>query len=252
MIQHLLNKKLAEYHNSNFISRDPVQIPHRFRKRQDIEIAAFFAAVLAWGNRNSILQSAARLMDLMDNAPHDFVLHCTEADMQPMEHFVHRTFNGIDLQYFLHFLKRHYTASSTLETAFVPHGHYAHRDTEQALIHFHQYFCAEPHPKRTEKHIATPAKQSACKRLNMLLRWMVRRGSDVDFGLWHSISPAQLIMPVDVHVARTAFALGLLPNKQSNWKNAVLLTEKMRLFSPEDPVIYDYALFSIGAEEDPI
>lgn len=247
----LLRQKAKQYNQPGFIEKDPVVVPHRFSTVPDIEISGFFAAILAWGNRTSIINSTNKLMAWMDEAPHQFMLQHQESDLRKMMHFAHRTFNATDLLYFIAFLKIHYTRHSSLEEAFVPGKKYTDLTVEQALRHFHDYFFSlEEYPERTRKHIATPARKSACKRLNMYLRWMVRSDkAGVDFGCWKKIKPAQLVCPLDVHVANVASRFGLLPNTNSNWQNALLLTAQLKLLVPDDPVLYDYALFGLGAEE---
>ena len=189
-------------------------------------------------------------MHLMGDAPHDFILNHRESDLKPFIHFVHRTFNATDLLYFISFLQHHYREYSSLEDAFVPGKQYKEDNVEQALIHFHDYFFSIEHPARTRKHIATPLRNSACKRINMYLRWMVRKDkSGVDFGIWKKIKPTQLVCPLDVHVARVAERLGLIDNIKSNWTNALVLTERLKELNPADPAVYDYALFGLGAEE---
>lgn len=250
-LKNLLNQKARQYNQSGFIAKDPIVIPHRFTKQQDIEISGFFAAILAWGNRTSIINSTNKLMAWMDEAPHQFMLQHEESDLIKMMHFAHRTFNATDLLYFIQFFKFHYSKHNSLEDAFVPEKKYQAENVEQALIHFHNYFFSiEDFPARTKKHIATPARKSACKRLNMYLRWMVRKDKmGVDFGLWKKINAAQLICPLDVHVANVAHRFGLLPNTNSNWQNALLLTEQLKGLNEKDPALYDYALFGLGAEE---
>lgn len=249
-LRHLLKQKAATYNRREFIANDPIVVPHQYRQKQDIEIAGFFAAILAWGNRTTIINSSKRLMALMHERPYEFVLQHREDDLRPMLSFVHRTFNATDLLYFIDFLKRHYQRYESLEDAFVPGNVYDETDTGAALIHFRRYFFAAEHPHRTQKHIATPERQSACKRLNMFLRWMVRKDEQgVDFGIWHKISPTQLICPLDVHVANVAHRFGMLPDHKSNWKNACLLTDQLRELDPADPCRFDFALFGLGVEE---
>jgi uncharacterized protein (TIGR02757 family) len=244
----LLDNKAEFYNNAAFIPKDPVCIPHRFSVLQDIEIAGFFAATLAWGNRTTIINNCTQLMKLMDDTPHQFIVHHAETDLKRFLRFVHRTFNATDLLYFIYFLHHHYNHSHTLEDAFVP-GEHRH-DLGDALRHFHNYFFSLEHPTRTHKHVATPQRQSACKRLNMYLRWMVRKDDKgVDFGLWTRLKPSQLVCPLDVHVARVAWRLGLLPTHQANWQNALYLTQQLKQMNPDDPVVYDFALFGLGAEE---
>lgn len=245
-----LDEKVAMYNKPAFIERDPVVIPHSFKKKQDIEISGLFAAVLAWGNRTSIINNCLKLMGWMDNAPHDFVLNHKDTDLKSFLHFAHRTFNATDLLYFLEFLQWHYGEHESLEDAFTGGKRYTDDTVEVALIHFHNYFFSIEHPERTKKHIATPERNSACKRINMYLRWMVRKDkAGVDFGIWSKIKPAQLVCPLDVHVARVAERLELLENNKANWKNALHLTYQLRELNPNDPAVYDYALFGLGVEE---
>lgn len=249
-LKQLLNARVKLYNKPSFIEKDPVCIPHSFSKKQDIEISGLFAAILAWGNRTTIINNSRKLMQWMDNKPHDFILHHKDNDLKTFVHFVHRTFNATDLLYFISFLQYHYQQYDSLEDAFVPGKRYTEETIEQALIHFHHYFFSIEHPERTRKHISTPERNSACKRLNMYLRWMVRRDAQgVDFGIWKKIKPHQLICPFDVHVARVAERLGLLDNIKSNWNNAILLTNHLKVFNPNDPAVYDYALFGLGIEE---
>ncbi|WP_129020059.1 TIGR02757 family protein [Edaphocola flava] len=248
-VKKLLDLKYETYHNEAFIKKDPVSIPHLFSQVQDIEIAAFFAAILAWGNRTMILNNCRRLLEMMDNAPYQFVLQHEEQDLKPLFHFVHRTFNGTDLLHFIAFFKVHYSKYELLESAFIPPGTEA-VNVERSLNHFHHYFFSIPDAaERTRKHIASPERGSACKRLNMFLRWMIRKDSPVDLGIWNYLTPAQLICPLDTHVADVSRRLGLIERKQNDWKTAIALTEHLRAFDPEDPVKYDYALFALGVEE---
>lgn len=249
-LKKLLDNKAALYNQPGFIAADPICIPHSFTKRQDIEISGLFAATLAWGNRTTIINNCRRLMQWMDNAPHDFLLHHTDTDLKPFLGFVHRTFNATDLLYFIEVLTRHYKEYASLEDAFVPAKKYAGVTVEGALIHYNNWFFSGEYPERTRKHVSTPLRNSACKRLNMYLRWMVRSDkAGVDFGLWKKISPAQLICPLDVHVARVSARLGLLETDKADWKNALQLTAHLREFNPTDPAVYDFALFGLGAEE---
>jgi uncharacterized protein (TIGR02757 family) len=249
-LRQLLLQKAAQYNVPSFIPNDPIGIPHLFSQKQDIEISGFFAATLAWGNRRSIINSCHRLLQLMDNKPYDFIVHHKETDLKPFLHFVHRTFNATDLLYFIHFLQWHYKHFSSLEDAFVPAENYTSENVAGALLHFNSYFFTLEHADRTHKHVAGPQKKSACKRLNMYLRWMVRKDTcGVDFGLWHKIKPAQLVCPLDVHVARVAHQLGLLQDNKANWNNALALTARLKEVCPEDPVYLDFALFGLGLAE---
>jgi len=249
-LRQFLDEKVALYNRPAFVEKDPFCIPHAFSLRQDIEIAGLFAAVLAWGNRTTIINNCRKLMGWMDNRPHDFIVNHKDTDLKPFLGFAHRTFNTTDLLYFISFLQYHYSTHASLEDAFVPGKKYTGEDVGTALVHFHNYFFSIEHPERTKKHISTPARGSACKRLCMYLRWMVRKDAHgVDFGLWKKIKPAQLICPLDVHVARVAERLGLLDNNKSNWNNAVALTAQLRTLNPGDPAVYDYALFGLGVGE---
>jgi uncharacterized protein (TIGR02757 family) len=247
-IKQILDKTLNQSIDKAFIKNDPVCIPHQFTKKQDIEIAGLFAALFAWGNRKTVIQKSNELMDMMDNEPFAFVSGHQPADLKPLLHFKHRTFNSTDLLYFIQFLRQHYQHHHSLETAFSKGMKKNDPDVANGLIYFRNYFVSFPDfPKRTSKHISTPANHSACKRLNMFLRWMVRKDDEgIDFGIWKSINPGQLICPLDVHVNRAARQLGLIQRKQSDWKAAVELTEALRAFDPEDPVKYDLALFELG------
>jgi len=249
-LQEILDEKAKQYNSIAFIAADPISIPHRFSVLQDIEIAGFFAATLAWGNRKSIIRSSLKLLQLMDNAPYDFVLHFQEKDLKPFVQFVHRTFNGTDTIYFLNFLQQHYKKNESLASAFFSQIH-SEKPVEEGLNGFRRYFFdSEYAPQRTRKHIAAPERGAACKRLNMFLRWMIRKDqAGVDFGLWSDIKPSDLICPLDVHVSRVARNLGLLNRKQNDWKAALELTQALRLLHPEDPVKYDYALFGMGVME---
>ena len=249
-LKKLLDDKVALYNQPGFIANDPVCIPHSFSGKQDIEISGLFAATLAWGNRTTIINNCRRLMQWMDNAPHDFIMNHTDADLKRFLGFVHRTFNATDFLYFIEVLTRHYREYTSLEDAFVPGKKYTGLTVEDALIYYNNWFFSGEYPERTRKHVPTPLRNSACKRLNMYLRWMVRSDkAGVDFGLWKKIDPAQLICPLDVHVARVSARLGLLDSDKANWKNALQLTARLREFNPTDPAIYDFALFGLGAEE---
>ncbi len=246
-----LNKKVDEYNQPFFIEADPICIPHAFSKKQDIEIAGFFAAIFAWGNRTTIINKSRELMSLMDNAPHDFCVNHSDNDLKKLLHFKHRTFNPTDVLYFVDFFQHHYKVNNSLETAFTRSMEKNDVNIENALNGFYQYFFSLEHvPKRTMKHIASPAKKATCKRLSMYLRWMVRSDKKgVDFGLWKNISPAQLIVPLDLHVARVARHFNLIDRKATDWQTAVALTNTMKLLDKNDPAKYDFALFALGVLE---
>ncbi|TFV97477.1 TIGR02757 family protein [Algoriphagus kandeliae] len=246
-----LDEKVEQYNQPAFIPNDPISIPHLFQKKEDIEIAGFFAAMLAWGQRKTIISKCLELMKLMDNAPHDFMVNHQYSDLKPFLEFKHLTFNDIDTLYFIHFFSWFYKKHHSLEEAFLIKSNYSNEAMEGMLIRFHElFFSLAEAPSRTKKHIATPARKSACKRMNMYLRWMVRSDEKgVDFGIWNKIQPSQLICPCDLHVDRVARKLGLITRKQTDWQTAVELTERLREFDPQDPVKYDFALFGLGIEE---
>lgn len=250
-LKDFLDQKVEQYNQPGFIPNDPVSIPHRFSKKQDIEVSGFFAAILAWGQRKTIINKCLELMQMMENAPHEFLIYHQEADLKPFLTFKHRTFNDIDTLYFIHFLSWFYRNHDSLEEAFLIDRKSGNATMEKLLISFHEFFFSMPDaPQRTKKHIATPARKAACKRINMFLRWMVRKDKNgVDFGIWEKISPAQLICPCDVHVDRVARKLGLIDRKQTDWLTAVELTGRLSEFDPTDPVKYDFALFGLGVEE---
>jgi uncharacterized protein (TIGR02757 family) len=247
-LQTFLDEAVERFNRPDFIQNDPIGIPHRFSRLQDREITGFWTAMLAWGQRVTIIKNAERLIDWMDGAPYDFITGHSEPERARFERFAHRTFQGMDALYFLDYFQRFYSQHDSLETAFTRHLQPGDDTVEKALVGFHRDFFDHPHaPDRTRKHVATPARGSTCKRLNMFLRWMVRRDeAGVDFGLWQAIRPDQLLMPLDVHVDRIARRLGLLARKQTDWQAVLELTGRLRAFSPEDPVRYDFALFGIG------
>ncbi len=250
-LKNFLDSKVVQYNHPSFIKDDPICIPHLFTKKQDIEIAAFFAAVFAWGNRVTIINKSRDLMQWMDMSPHDFCMNHTGDDLKKLLLFRHRTFNATDLLYFIQFLKYHYTDNDSLENAFSKWMNADAENIEPALTGFHHYFFSlRDVPLRTKKHIATPEKKSNCKRLNMFLRWMVRKdNTGVDFGIWNYIKPSQLVCPVDVHVARVAKRFNLLHRKQTDWIAAIELTAHLKTFDSGDPVKYDFALFGLGVME---
>jgi uncharacterized protein (TIGR02757 family) len=250
-LRDFLDEKVLEFNQPAFIPSDPVVVPHRFSKKQDIEIAGFFAATLAWGQRKTIIQKSFQLLEWMDNSPHDFILHHKEQDLRPFLSFRHRTFNDVDTLYFIAFFKYLYKNHESLEDAFTLTWSEEVDAMERLLTGFHEYFFSlEDAPVRTKKHVATPSRKAACKRINMFLRWMVRddrRG--VDFGIWKKIKPYQLVCPCDLHVDRVARKLGLIQRKQTDWLTAQELTANLRLMDAQDPVKYDFALFGLGVIE---
>ena len=247
-LKDFLDSKVVQYNNSKFIESDPIQIPHEFSKKEDIEIAGFLTATIAWGNRKSIINNAKKMMLMLDNSPHDFVINHTETDLAHLESFVHRTFNGNDFIQFIKSLKHIYQTQNGLESIFFKHSQ---KDSIQIAIHeFKKIFFEIEHLSRTEKHISDPLKNSAAKRLNMFLRWMIRKdNAGVDFGIWQSLSPAQLSCPLDVHSGNVARKLGLLERKQNDAKALLELDTALRKLDPIDPVKYDFALFGLGVFE---
>lgn len=250
-LKKFLDECIVKYNCPEFITEDPISIPHQFTVKQDIEISGLLTAMISWGQRKSILKSAHRLMKLMDGRPYDFILKHTEKDRMRFKTFVHRTFNGEDAIYMMDFLQDYYKNNKSLEQLFTGSDIRAEDHVGPALIRFRSSFIEKYGEKaRLLKHISSPQKGSRCKRLLMYLRWMVRKdASGVDFGLWKQIRSDQLLLPLDVHVENTARALGLLNRKQMDWKAVVELTNNCRLMNPEDPASYDFALFGLGVEK---
>ena len=246
----LLNEKYLKFNSLDFIDSDPICIPHRYSNKQDIEISGFFAAILAWGQRKTIINKCSELLEKMDNSPYKFVLNASSNELKKLETFVHRTFNFVDLMYFFEFFKVHYSENTSLESAFLIENNKA-ENLKMNLIRFKEYFFSlEDSQKRTQKHISSPASNSACKRINMYLRWMVRSDNKgVDFGIWKNILPSQLIIPCDVHVENIARKLKLTSRPKADWKMAEEITHTLRNLDPEDPTKYDFALFGMGIEK---
>ncbi|WP_456378326.1 TIGR02757 family protein [Lutibacter sp.] len=243
-----LDEKVLQYNNLKFIESDPIQIPHQFSLKEDIEISGFLTATIAWGNRKMIIKNATKMMELMGNSPFDFVLNHKKNHLDNLEGFVHRTFNSTDLSYFIKALQHIYTNHKGLENIFSTNA--TSQSTQPAIHQFKKIFFENPHLQRTEKHISDPLKGSAAKRINMFLRWMVRNDSaGVDFGIWKSLSPAQLSCPLDVHSGNVARKLGLLTRKQNDAKALAALDKNLRKLDANDPVKYDFALFGLGIFE---
>jgi len=244
----LLETKYKQYNQPEFIETDPIQIPNLFTKKQDIEIAGFFAATLAWGQRTTILKNANQLMSWMDHAPYDFILNFENYDLRIFENFKHRTFNGEDCISFLKAFQYIYRNFESLENAFFPSD--SNHNIPENISNFKKLFFSLPHQNRTEKHIADPMKSSAAKRINMFLRWMVRQDEHgVDFGIWKAVKPSELFCPLDTHAGNVARKLGLLNRWQDDWKSVEELTTQLRKFDKNDPVKYDFALFGLGVFE---
>lgn len=247
-LKEFLDEKVTEYNNPNFIETDPIQIPHFYTLKQDIEIAAFLTATIAWGNRKMIINNAKKMMELLDNSPYDFIINHKPKDLKKIEGFVHRTFNNIDFQFFISSLKNIYQNHKGLESIFTKHS--TTNSTQPAITALKTIFFEIPHLKRTQKHISNPAKNSAAKRINMFLRWMVRKDhAGVDFGIWNTLKPSQLSCPLDVHSGNVARSLGLLNRKLNDAKALAELDLNLRFFDKKDPVKYDFALFSLGVFE---
>ncbi|SDS50510.1 TIGR02757 family protein [Gillisia sp. Hel1_33_143] len=247
-LKSFLDYKVEQYNSPEFIVTDPIQIPHKFSKKEDIEIAGYLTATISWGNRKSILTNANSLLERMDFDPYNFVLNHTKEDLNNLDNFVHRTFNSLDLQYFILSLQNIYKNHGGLETVFSNH---AEKDSLQKAIHeFKNIFFELQHLPRTQKHVSDPLKNSAAKRINMFLRWMVRKDSKgVDFGIWEKVQPNQLSCPLDVHSGNTARKLGLLKRKQNDAKALLELDLSLRKLDALDPVKYDFALFGLGVFE---
>ena len=245
-LKRFLDEKTAYYNHVSFIENDPISVPHSFSMKQDREIIVFFAASLAWGQRKTIISKCRDLATRLGNEPYRFIMEHGSDDLRGLLGFKHRTFNDTDLLYFVDLLRRHYLQYESLEDAFLQDGQFI--SVEDSLIWFeHTFFNHPDAPRRTRKHVATPARNATCKRLNMFLRWMVRKDEKgVDFGLWKRIPQSELICPVDLHVDRTARRLGLITRKQTDWKTALELTLNLRRLDPNDPAKYDFALFGLS------
>ncbi|WP_374507345.1 TIGR02757 family protein [Flavobacterium sp.] len=247
-LKSFLDEKVTQYNTRDFIDSDPVQIPHLFSQKEDIEIAGFLAATIAWGNRKMIIKNAHRMMELMGNAPYDFVLSHQEKDLNDLESFVHRTFNGQDFIVFVKGLQHIYKNHNGLEAVFAQNQEPF--SMQKSIHEFKKLFFNVPHTPRTQKHISDPLNNSAAKRINMFLRWMVRQDNKgVDLGIWKSISAATLSCPLDVHSGNVARKLGLLYRKQNDAKALAELDTQLRILDPNDPVKYDFALFGLGVFE---
>ncbi len=248
-LHNFLEEQVNKYNRPDFIPLDPISIPHQFSKKQDIEIAGFLAATMAWGQRLTILRNANELIRRMDYAPYEFILNHGKKDLKQFENFKHRTFNGIDCVFFIATLKYIYKKHTSLEEVF--NG----GDAKTAITNFRNVFFSISHPQRTKKHLSNPESGSACKRMNMFLRWMVRKDSKgVDFGIWgnnnnKTLSPAQLMCPLDIHSGNVARKLGLLKRNFNDWQAVEELTNKLRKLDPKDPAKYDFALFGIGVSK---
>ena len=262
-IKLLLDSRVHQYNCIDFIPTDPIQVPHRYTRKEDIEIAAFLTATISWGQRKSIINNANRLMDLMDNSPYEFLMESgpgfisgdskssgENTEWDQIKHFVHRTFNSDDCLYFFESLRNIYLHYHGLEDVFTT-GYHDEGSIYGALKHFRKVFLSIPHANRIRKHVSDVTANSSAKRLNMFLRWMIRQdNNEVDFGLWKNIPASALMLPLDVHSGNVARDLGLLERKQNDWNAVEEITSLLRTFDPSDPIKYDFALFGIGAFED--
>lgn len=249
-IKELLDEKYFQFNNTAFIETDPISIPHQFSKKEDIEIASLLVATIAWGQRISIINNGNKLMRLMNDEPHDFILNFSKKDAVRFEDFVHRTFNSTDCVFFLNALKNIYTKHGGLEMAFSTNFSSKELDVKNAITNFRKLFLSTVHEHRSEKHISNPSMKSSAKRLCMFLRWMVRKDKHgVDFGIWKSIKSAQLCLPLDLHTGNVSRKLGLLQRTQNDWQAVEEITSVLRNFDKNDPIKYDFSLFGLGAFE---
>jgi len=247
-IKEFLDEKTELYLRPNFISEDPISIPHYFNKKEDIEISGFLTSTISWGNRKSIINSSKKMMKLMDNDPHNFIINHSEKDLKKLLKFVHRTFNGYDFIQFITSLRHIYMNYGGLEKVFAEN--IKNQSMHNSIHQFKKIFFEIPHTDRTKKHVSDPFKGSASKRINMFLRWMVRKDKKgVDLGIWKSIDQKKLSCPLDVHSGNVARKLGLINRKQNDHKAVLELDSILRTFDKNDPVKYDFALFGIGVFE---
>lgn len=249
-IKELLDEKYFQFNNTSFIETDPISIPHQFTKKEDIEIAGFLIATIAWGQRISIINNGNKLMRLMNHEPYEFIMNFSKKDALRFENFVHRTFNPTDCIFFLNSLKNIYTKHKGLEYAFSVNISEDENDVKNAITNFRELFLSIPHQSRSDKHISNPSAKSSAKRLCMYLRWMVRKDKHgVDFGIWQSIKPSQLCLPLDIHTGNVSRKLGLLTRTQNDWQAVEEITSVLREFDKKDPIKYDFSLFGLGAFE---
>ena len=246
-LKDFLDEKVIQYNNFDFIESDPIQIPHLYSLKEDIEIAGFLSATIAWGNRKMIINNSKKLMEIMGNSPYDFVMNHSEDNLGSLDNFVHRTFNSLDAKTFMKALQNIYKNHNGLEAVFSKNQE---ENSMQKSIHeFKKIFFEIEHLQRTQKHISDPLNNSAAKRINMFLRWMVRNDNKVDFGIWNTISTSKLSCPLDVHSGNVARKLGLLKRKQNDGKALAELDLSLRKLDKNDPVKYDFALFGLGVFE---
>ncbi len=250
-IKDFLDEKYVQFNTTAFIETDPISVPRQFSKKEDIEIAGFLSATIAWGQRKSIITNANRLVQLMDNDPYNFIIHHSTSDLNSFKKFVHRTFNGEDCIFFLRSLRHIYKKHHGLEAVFKKGLHKDSVNVKDAIVSFRSAFLETAHLPRVEKHVSNPAAKSSAKRLCMYLRWMVRHDQKgVDFGIWKSIDPSLLCLPLDVHTGNVSRKLELLKRTQNDWQAVEEITAALKQFDPKDPVKYDFALFGLGAFDD--
>ncbi|MCB9202434.1 MAG: TIGR02757 family protein [Flavobacteriales bacterium] len=246
-VKDFLLEKAHLYNHIDFIENDPIQIPHKFAKKEDIEISAFLTSTIAWGNRKNIIRSAEKMMNYMDNSPFQFVMEHKESDFKKMPESIHRTFKKEDFVYFIQSLKSLYKKHESLESIFLIKTDKSNQNLKENITTFWTHFFKLNYNQRTEKHIGNPNKNSACKKINMFLRWMVRKDNKgVDFGLWNRIPMSMLSCPLDVHSGRVAREYEILKRTQNDWKAVEELDYNLREINSEDPVLLDYALFGLG------
>jgi uncharacterized protein (TIGR02757 family) len=249
-LKEFLEEKYHQYNQKFFIEHDPISIPHQFSKKEDIEIAGFLAATIAWGQRKTIISNANKLVQLMDMQPHPFILEHSKKDLKAFEKFVHRTFNGTDCTFFIRSLQNIYKKHKGLENVFSKGIQKDDENIQNAIGNFRKVFFETEHENRSRKHISDPDSKSSAKRLCMYLRWMVRQDNKgVDFGIWKSIDPSLLCLPLDVHTGNISRKLNLLKRKQNDWQAVEEITSVLKKFDDKDPIKYDFALFGLGAFE---
>ena len=247
-LKEFLDEKSYYYQNSDFIENDPIIVPHQYELKEDIEISAFLTATISWGRRKSIIEKALYMMNILGNEPYNFIMNHTEKDLKALSYYCYRTFNDLDLKFFIRSLKNVYTNHNGLESIFSSDNNFL--NIQDRIHNFRCIFFSIPHEKRTQKHVSDPYKGSAAKRINLFLRWMVRsKSSGVDFGLWNKIKPSQLSIPLDIHSGNVSRKLGILKRKQNDNIAVMELDKKLRSFDPYDPVKYDFALFGLGIFE---
>ncbi len=244
----LLEESYQKYNTLEFIETDPIQVPHSFSKKENIEISAFLSATIAWGNRKMIIKNAKKMMQILDNNPFDFIINAQKKDFDTIEPFVHRTFQNVDFVFFLKSLQNIYKNKGGLEKVFYE-GYKKNKSVKDAIANFREVFFAIPHPHRTQKHVADVERNSAAKRINLFLMWLVRKDNvRVHFGLWNKINSADLMLPLDVHTAKMSRALNLLTRTQNDWRAVEELTNNLKKFDPIDPTKYDFAIFGLDLD----